>query len=157
MSTEKLSSNVKEIEEAVRQLALQLEELKSYIEVAQNRVSTIASEIEEVRLAYETLTWLEKRVGEEALIALDRRGYSFIKTILPRDVKVYITLARDYVFELPIDKAKNILSTREKELMSTLRDAEADLKKLLELYNQINRKLQEYMALLSKYKREARG
>ncbi len=155
--SDKTIHNTRELEETIRQLALQLEELKSYIEIAQNRVAAITSELEELRTAYETLSWLEKRCGEESLIALDRRGYAFIKSVIPRDLKVYVSLARDYVMELPIDKAKNILAAREKELMTALRDAEADLKKLLSLYNQMQRKLQEYTSLLARSRREARG
>ncbi len=136
------------LEQAIRQLAEQLEELKSYIEIAQNRVSSISNEIEEVRLSYETLSWLEKKSSNEALIALDRRGYAFIKASI-QEPKVFVTVGREFVVELPISKAKNLLSSRERELLAVLRDAEADLKKLLELYNQLNRKLQEYVSLLA--------
>ncbi len=155
MSTHQV--DVARLEQAVRQLAEQLEELKSYIEIAQNRVSSITSEIEELRASYEALTWLEKRSSNETLIALDRRGYAFVKVLIPDQEKVFVSLGRDYVVELPIDKAKSILSAREKELMAALRDAEADLRKLLELYNQLNRKLQEYLSLLAQARAKHEG
>ncbi|NPA97728.1 MAG: prefoldin subunit alpha [Crenarchaeota archaeon] len=147
MSTQQVDRE--KLEQTVRQLAEQLEEIKSYIEIAQNRVSSIASEIEEVRASYESLSWIEKRSSEDTIVALDRRGYAFVKANLSNPPKILVSIGRDYVVELPIDKAKSVLSSREKELMSALRDAEADLRKLLELYNQLNRKLREYLSILA--------
>ncbi len=136
------------IENIIRQLASQLNELQTYIEVAQSRVAMIRQEIEELRLSYETISKINERKERNVIVALDRRGYAFVRAEL-RDVdKVLITLAREYVVAVPPNKALEILMNRNKDLSTALREAEAELKKLLDLHAQIRQKLEEYVALL---------
>jgi len=138
----------KKLEEATRQLALQLEELKNAIQVAQNRVVAISNEIEELRLAYETLSAVEKFQQNEALISLDRRGYAYLKTALSDIDRAIVYIGQDLYVSLPIEKAKSVLTAREKDMIAALREAEAELKKLTDLYNQLQRKLQDYITAL---------
>jgi len=143
------STDRERLQQAVSQLATQIEELKKYIEIAQNRVLAIQNEINEIRMSLEAINSLEKASFNEAILALDRRGYAFIKATIPPQKSILVTIGNDYVVALPLDKARNLLNAREKDLISMLRDAEADLKKLLDLYNQMNRKLREYLAALT--------
>jgi len=143
------SAERERLQQAVSQLASQIEELKKYIEIAQNRVLAIQNEINELRMCMEAINSLERASFSEAIIALDRRGYAFVKATIPHQKSVLVTIGNDYVVALPIEKARSILSARERDLISMLRDAEADLKKLLDLYNQMSRKLREYIAALA--------
>jgi prefoldin subunit 5 len=51
---------------------------------------------------------------------------------------------------LPVDKVKSILTEYEKDLTEELRETEAELRRLTELYNQIQRRVQEYAASLQR-------
>ncbi len=140
----------RKIEESVRELAEQLNELKEAIQIAQNRVLAISNELDELRLAFETLNTIEKYSGQrEALLALDRRGYAYVKANISVSDKVVVHIGQDLYVLLPLDKAKNVLVSRERDLITALREAEAELRKLNELYLQLQKKLQEYVTALS--------
>ncbi len=140
----------RKLEEAVKELADQLNELREAIQVAQNRVLAISSELDELRLAFETLNTIEKYGGQrEALVALDRRGYAYVKANISISDKAVVHIGQDLYVLLPLDKAKNVLASRERDLIAALREAEAELRKLNELYLQLQRKLQEYVSALS--------
>ncbi len=140
----------RKLEEGVRELAEQLNELREAIQVAQNRVLAISSELDELRLAFETLNTIEKYGGQrEALLALDRRGYAYVKASISVSDKAIVHIGQDLYVLIPLDKAKNVLASRERDLITALREAEAEFRKLNELYLQLQRKLQEYVTALS--------
>ena len=135
-------------EEAIQQLLLQLEELREAIRVVQTRSLAISSELQEIRIAYETLNSIQKLSQQDVFTSLDRNGYVFVKARLASIDEAIVRVGREYYVSLPIDKAKGVLMEYEKELADELREAEAELKKLTELYNQIQKKMQEYVAVL---------
>ncbi len=148
------------IEEAAQQLLIQLEELRNAIRVVQSRSIALSNEIQEIRLAYETLSSIQRYGQKDTLASLDREGYVFIKIKLDDVDKAVIRISKDLYAVLPIDNAKNVLSLYEKDLVNELQETESELKRLSDLYNQLQRKLQEYLTTLTKSEREgpvARG
>lgn len=138
------------IEEAAQQLLIQLEELRNAIRAIQSRSITLSNEIQEIRLAYETLSSIQRYGQKDTLASLDREGYVFIKIKLDDIDKALIRISRDLYAVLPIDNVKNVLSLYEKDLINELQETESELKRLSELHNQLQRKLQEYLAILAK-------
>uniref|UniRef100_A0A7C5TI34 Prefoldin subunit alpha n=1 Tax=Ignisphaera aggregans TaxID=334771 RepID=A0A7C5TI34_9CREN len=143
------------IEEAAQQLLVQLEELRNAIRVVQSRSIALSNEIREIRLAYETLSSIQRYGQKDTLASLDREGYVFVKIKLDDVDKAVIRITKDLYAVLPIDNVKNVLSSYEKDLVVELQETEAELKKLSDLYNQLQRKLQEYLATLSRSDRES--
>ncbi|ADM28217.1 hypothetical protein Igag_1414 [Ignisphaera aggregans DSM 17230] len=141
------------IEEIAQQLILQLNELRNAIQLVQGRSLAISSELQEIRLAYETLSTIRKFSQSNVLASLDRQGYVFVKMHLAESDRAIVRISRDLYALLPIENAMNILSMYEKDLISELRETEAELKKLNELYEQLQKKLQEYLAILSQKER----
>ncbi len=145
------------IEEIAQRLVLQLNELRNAIQLVQGRSLTISSELQEIRLAYETLSTIRKFGQNNVLASLDRQGYVFVKMYLVDSDHAIVRIGRDLYALLPIENAMNILSMYEKDLISELRETEAELKKLNELYEQLQKKLQEYLAILSQKERATRN
>ena len=140
----------KKLEEAINEITAQLNELREAIQIVQNRIAAISSELNELRLAFETLNTIEKYSGQrEALLALDRRGYAYIRAHIIVSDKAIVHIGQDIYVSLPLDKAKSVLSMRERDLISALREAEAEFRKLSDIYNQLQRKLQEYVTALT--------
>lgn len=142
------------IEEAAQQLLAQLEELRNAIRVVQSRSISLSNEIQEIRLAYETLSSIQRYGQRDTLASLDREGYVFVKIKLDDVDRAVIRITKDLYAVLPIDNAKNVLSLYEKDLMSELQETEGELKRLTDLYNQLQKKLQEYLTVLSRSERE---
>ena len=138
------------IEEAAQQIIVQLEELRNAIRVVQSRSLTLSNEIQEIRLAYETLSSIQRYGQRDTLASLDREGYVFVKIKLDDVDKAVIRITKDLYAVLPIDNIKTVLSLYEKDLVNELQETEAELKKLSDLYNQLQKKLQEYLATLSR-------
>jgi len=146
-------SNEENVEEIAQRLVLQLNELRNAIQLVQGRSLAISSELQEIRLAYETLSTIRKFSQSNVLTSLDRQGYVFVKMYLAESDRAIVRIGRDLYALLPIENAMNILSMYEKDLISELRETEAELKKLNELYEQLQKKLQEYLAILSQKER----
>uniref|UniRef100_A0A7C2VFS4 Prefoldin subunit alpha n=1 Tax=Ignisphaera aggregans TaxID=334771 RepID=A0A7C2VFS4_9CREN len=139
-----------EAEKAVQQLFAQLEELKAAIQALQNRSLEISAEIQEIKLAYETISTIQQLGQVETMSSLDRRGYAYVRTRLESTDKALIRIGHDLYALVPIDTAKNVLVNIEKDVTEELRRVEAELKQLTGLYTQIQKKLQEYVAILSR-------
>ncbi len=144
------------VEEIAQQLVLQLNELRNAIQLVQNRALAISGELQEIRLAYETLSTIRKFGQNNVLASLDRQGYVFMRMNLAEFDQAIVRIGRDLYALLPIENVMNILSMYEKDLISELRETEAELKKLNELYEQLQKKLQEYLAILSQREKAAR-
>lgn len=149
-------SHEENVEEIAQQLVLQLNELRNAIQLVQGRSLAISSELQEIRLAYETLSTIRKFSQSNVLTSLDRQGYVFMKTYLAESDRAIVRIGRDLYALLPIENAMNVLSVYEKDLITELRETEAELKKLNELYEQLQKKLQEYLAILSQKERATR-
>ena len=143
-----MASDRKKIEEALQQLLLQLDELREAIRLVQSRSLAIASEIQEIRMAYETLSNIQKTSEKTVLVALDRNGYVFIKVQILSNDEATIRIGKDYYATVPIESAKKILIEYEKELTESLKQTEAELKRLNDIYAQLQRKVQEYVVAL---------
>jgi prefoldin alpha subunit len=145
-----MSSERARLEEAIQQLLVQLDELREAIRVVQARTLAISSEIQEIRMAFETLSSVQKLTQREVLASLDRNGYVFAKAQLLATDEALVRIGKEYYAVLPIDKVKSILTEYEKDLTEELRETEAELRRLTELYNQIQRRVQEYAASLQR-------
>jgi prefoldin alpha subunit len=145
-----MSSERARLEEAIQQLLVQLDELREAIRVVQARTLAISSEIQEIRMAFETLSSVQKLTQREVLASLDRNGYVFAKVLLLATDEALVRIGKEYYAVLPIDKVKSILTEYEKDLTEELRETEAELRRLTELYNQIQRRVQEYAASLQR-------
>jgi len=143
-----MASDRKKIEEALQQLLLQLDELREAIRLVQSRSLAIASEIQEIRMAYETLSNIQKTSEKTVLVALDRNCYVFIKVQILSNDEATIRIGKDYYATVPIENAKKILIEYEKELTESLKQTEAELKRLNDIYTQLQRKIQEYVVAL---------
>uniref|UniRef100_A0A7J3N0D5 Prefoldin subunit alpha n=1 Tax=Ignisphaera aggregans TaxID=334771 RepID=A0A7J3N0D5_9CREN len=139
-----------DVERAVQQLLVQLEELRTAIRILQNRSLALTSEIQEIRIAYETLTNIQQHSQKDVMASLDRQGYVYVKVRLEDIEKAVVRVGKDFYVLLPIDNTKNVLLDFEKDVMEELRKTEAELKQLTSIYEQLQTKLQEYLALLSK-------
>jgi prefoldin alpha subunit len=145
-----MASDKEKIEETLQQLLLQLDELREAIRLVQSRSLAIASEIQEIRMAYETLSNIQKASEKTVLAALDRNGYVFIKVQILSSDEATVRISRDYYATVPIESAKKILIEYEKELTESLKYTEAELKRLNSIYEQLQRKIQEYVAALQR-------
>jgi prefoldin alpha subunit len=145
-----MSSERARLEEAIQQLLVQLDELREAIRVVQARTLAISSEIQEIRMAFETLSSVQKLTQREVLASLDRNGYVFAKALLLATDEALVRIGKEYYAVLPVDKVKSILTEYEKDLTEELRETEAELRRLTELYNQIQRRVQEYVASLQR-------
>jgi prefoldin alpha subunit len=145
-----MSSERARLEEAIQQLLVQLDELREAIRVVQARTLAISSEIQEIRMAFETLSSVQKLTQREVLASLDRNGYVFAKVLLLATDEALVRIGKEYYAVLPIDRVKSILTEYEKDLTEELRETEAELRRLTELYNQIQRRVQEYAASLQR-------
>jgi prefoldin alpha subunit len=145
-----MSSERARLEEAIQQLLVQLDELREAIRVVQARTLAISSEIQEIRMAFETLSSVQKLTQREVLASLDRNGYVFAKALLLATDEALVRIGKEYYAVLPIDRVKSILTEYEKDLTEELRETEAELRRLTELYNQIQRRVQEYAASLQR-------
>jgi prefoldin alpha subunit len=145
-----MSSEKTRLEEAIQQLLAQLDELREAIRVVQARSLALSSEIQEIRMAYETLSNIQKLAHREVLASLDRNGYVFTKAQLLVTDEAIVRIGKEYYAALPIDKAKSILTDYEKDLTEELRETESELRKLTELYNQVQKRIQEYVTSLQR-------
>jgi len=139
-----------EIEQSVQKLFLQLDELKTAIQALQTRSLELTNEIREIRLAYETLTNIQQYGQVDTMASLDRYGYVYVRIRLEGSDKAIVRIGRDLYVVAPVDTAKSILLNFEKDVTDELRKTEAELKQLLNIYSQIQNKLQEYLAILAK-------
>jgi len=145
-----MSSERARLEEAIQQLLVQLDELREAIRVVQARSLTLSSEIQEIRMAYETLSNIQRVSQREVLASLDRNGYVFAKAQLLVTDEAIVRIGKEYYTALPIDKVKSILTEYEKDLTEELKETEAELRRLTELYSQIQKRVQEYVASLQR-------
>lgn len=144
-----------ELERSVQHLFLQLEELRAAIKILQDRSIVLSNEIQEIRMAYETLTNIQQLNQTKVMASLDRQGYVYVRVHLESVDKAVVRIGRDLYTVVPIDVAKNVLLSFEKDLVEELRRVEAELKHLTSLYSQIQAKLQEQLSIL--IKEEGRG
>lgn len=141
-----------EAEKAVQQLLIQLEELRAAIRILQNRSLALTSEIQEIRIAYETLANIQQYSQTDIMASLDRQGYVYIKVKLEDVDKAVVRVGGDFYVVLPINNVKDVLLSFERNVTEELRRTEAELKQLTAIYEQLQNKLREYLSIISKEK-----
>jgi len=129
------------VEEELGQLLEGLEETRNAIAVVQARINAIAGEINEIRMALEALNAFEKFQERSILVTLDRGGYALIRAEAKNIDSVIVRITRDFYMALPINKARETLLLYEKDLSEALRDANIELQKLMDLYNNIQERI----------------
>ncbi len=134
--------------EELGEMAKQLEELREAIRITQDRYNLVASELQELRLALNTISSVSKYKQQAVMVSLDRRGFAYVKASITDVDNIIVHIGQDLYAKLPIDKAQEILKAKERDYTTLLREIEAELRKLTELYAALDRKLREQ---LSKY------
>lgn len=137
-----------ELEKNIQQLFIKLEELRAAIRALQDRSLALSSEIQEIRIAYDTLTNIQQHNQVEVMASLDRQGYVYTRVHLINTDKAIVKIGGDFYALLPIDVAKTVLLGFEREVLDELRKVEAELKQLTDIYTQMQNKLQEYISIL---------
>lgn len=143
-------SSRSELEKTIQQLFAQLEELRTAIRALQDRSIALSGEIQEIRMAYETLTTIQQHNQTDVMASLDRQGYVYVRVHLENTDKAIVRVGRDLYALVPIDTAKNVLIGFERDLTDELRKVEAELKQLMNMYTQLQNKLQEYISILAR-------
>jgi len=134
---------VSQSQQELRSLVEQLEALKSYIGELQARLQVVLNELEEVRLSRNTLTQLRDARDGSILVALDRRGHALVYAQIVDKEHVVIALGGDLYAKVPIERAIQVLTEREREIARIAGDIESEIKKVTNLYNEISKKLQQ--------------
>ncbi|MEM2004809.1 MAG: prefoldin subunit alpha [Zestosphaera sp.] len=118
-------------------LLAQLTELRKYIEALQNQLNQIQDELNEVKSSMNALSEFKNAGASEFLAPADRRGYVLIRAS-PQSVERVIThVGLEYYVELPLDKALEVLSGREREYRGFADELQKELVKAVRHYERL--------------------
>lgn len=123
--------------EAVERLVSDINRVEEYIRSLQQNANIVLAELEELRIAREALEQLKLYKGEEALLALDRRGHVMAKGIITGKDKVVASIGGDFLMELPIDEAIKIVTAKEGDLRNTLNAINQEISSAYALYEKL--------------------
>lgn len=127
--------------EAVERIASDMGRVEEYIKALQQNASLVVAELDELRIAREALEQLKSYKGEEALLALDRRGHVMARGIVTSKEKVIANIGGDFHMELPIDDALKIISLREGDLRNALNTINQEIAEAYALYERLRESL----------------
>jgi len=130
-------------QQELRSLVEQFEALKNYIGELQARLQVVLNELEEVRLSRSTLAQLREADNKSILVALDRRGHALVYAQIADKEHVVLALGGDLYARIPIERAIQVLTEREREIARAAGDIESEIKKVANLYNEVSKKLQQ--------------
>jgi len=127
-------------------LLAQLSELRKYIDALQNQLNQVQEELNEIRSSINALTEFKGEGITEFLAPADRRGYVLIKAS-PHHVDRFIThVGLEYYAELSLDKAFEVLSSREKEYKEIAEELQKELVKALNHYEKLENLVNSILA-----------
>lgn len=127
-------------------LLAQLAELRKYIEALQNQINQVQEELNEVKSSMNALSELKNAGVREFLAPADRRGYVLIRAS-PQDVDRVIThIGLEYYAELPLNKAIEVLSSREKEYRGVADELQRELVRAVKHYERLENLVNSILA-----------
>ncbi|PUA33384.1 MAG: prefoldin subunit alpha [Zestosphaera tikiterensis] len=118
-------------------LVAQMAELRKYIENLQTQINQIQEEISELRASSNALSEFKSGKTEEILTPADRRGHILIKAKPVSKETVVTHIGLEYYVELPLDKAIEILTLKEKELREASDELQRELVRVLNYYQRL--------------------
>ncbi len=127
-------------------LLAQLSELKKYIDALQNQLNQVQEELNEIRSSINTLTEFKGEGVSEFLAPADRRGYVLIRASPHCVDKVITHVGLEYYAELSLDKAFEVLSSREKEYKDIADELQRELVKALNHYEKLENLINSILA-----------
>lgn len=118
-------------------LMAQLSDLRNYISALQAQIDKLITELTEVKSSENVVSELKIKAPDEVLAPADRRGHIMLraKPVVVNTVVVHI--GGDYYAELPLEKAIEILLSKEKELSNVLTQLRKELNKAAEYHDQL--------------------
>ncbi len=129
--------------EAVGRLVSDINRVEDYIRSLQQNANIVLAELEELRIAREALEQLKLYKGEEALLALDRRGHVMAKGVITSRDRVIANIGGEYLMEIPIDEAIKIITAKEGDLRNTLNAINQEISSAYSLYERLRATLSQ--------------
>ncbi len=127
-------------------LLAQLSELRKYIDALQNQLNQVQEELNEIRSSINALTEFKGEGVTEFLAPADRRGYVLIKASPHHVDRVITHVGLEYYAELSLDKAFEVLSSREKEYKDIAEELQKELVKALNHYEKLENLVNSILA-----------
>ncbi len=138
-------------------LIAQMAELRKYIESLQTQINQIQEEISELRASSNALSEFKSGKAEEILTPADRRGHILIKAKPISKETVITHVGLEYYVELPLDKAIEILSIKEKELKEASDELQRELIKVLNYYQKLENVVNTVLAQVKQQTKQMPG
>jgi len=140
--------------EAVERLVSDINRVEEYIRSLQQNANIVLAELEELRIAREALEHLKLYRGEEALLALDRRGHVMARGVITSRDRVVANIGREYLMEVPIDEAIKIVSAKEGDLRNALNAINQEISSAYSLYERLRTTLSQLVEEAEKRAKE---
>ncbi len=140
--------------EAVERLVSDINRVEEYIRSLQQNANIVLAELEELRIAREALEQLKVYKGEEALLALDRRGHVMARGVITTKDKVIANIGGEFLMEVPIDEAIKIIVAKESDLRNALNAINQEMSSAYTLYERLRAALSRVVEEAEKKARE---
>jgi len=140
--------------EAVERLVSDINRVEEYIRSLQQNANIVLAELEELRIAREALEQLKVYKGEEALLALDRRGHVMARGIITSKDRVIANIGGEFLMEIPIDEAIKIIAAKEGDLRNALNAINQEISSAYSLYERLRATLSQLVEEAEKKARE---
>lgn len=127
-------------------LLAQLAELRKYIDALQNQLNQVQEELNEIKSGINALTEFKNEKVSEFLAPADRRGYVLIKASPQNVDRVLTHIGLEYYAELSLDKAFDVLTSREKEYRGVAEDLQKELVRALNHYEKLENLVNSILA-----------
>ncbi len=118
-------------------LLAQLAELRKYIDAIQAQINQVSAELTEIKSSEDAIAELKTKSPDEILAPADRRGHVMIRAQPVSKDKVVAHIGLNYYAEVSLEKATEILLTKEKELKNVLNELQNELARVVNYYQQL--------------------
>jgi len=118
-------------------LIAQLNDLKNYISALQTQINQLVAELAEIRSGENVISEMKAGLPEEMLAPADRRGYVMLRAKPLSNSSVVVRIGGNYYAELSLEKAVEVLLSREKELGNILAQLRKELGRASEYHDQL--------------------
>lgn len=118
-------------------LLAQLAELRKYIDAIQAQINQVSAELTEIKSSEDAISELKTKSPDEILTPADRRGHVMIRAQLVSKDRVVAHIGLNYYAEVSLEKATEILLSKEKELKNVLNELQNELARVVSYYQQL--------------------
>lgn len=118
-------------------LMAELAEARKYIEVLENQINQLNSELLEIISSRELISEFNIRDVKEMVTPADRRGHIMIKVMPAVKNKVITHIGLEYYVELPLDKAIEVLGKKESDVKKAVESLQKELNNAVKYYRQL--------------------